>query len=63
MALRQVEVPYYRGTGQQRGRVFDTIAQNFDRAAIPFLPNYVFLIAKHEAKFFEFCSAEDCSSY
>ena len=33
---RQVEIPFYRGVGRQRGRGFDALAQVVGRTAIPF---------------------------
>ena len=41
VASRQVEIPYYRGVGQQRGRGFGALAQVIGRTAIPFLRKYV----------------------
>ena len=46
VALRQVEVPYYRGVGRQRGRGFGAIAQVIGRTAIPFLRKYIVPAAK-----------------
>ena len=37
VASRQIEIPYYRGVGRQRGRGFGAIAQVIGRTAIPFL--------------------------
>ena len=37
VASRQVEIPYYRGVGRQRGRGFGALAQVIERTAIPFL--------------------------
>ena len=37
VASKQVEIPYYRGVGRQRGRGFGALAQVFGRTAIPFL--------------------------
>ena len=39
VALRQVEIPYYRGVGRQRGRGFGALAQVIGRTAIPFCVN------------------------
>ena len=43
---RQVEIPYYRGIGRQRGRGFGALAQVIRRTAIPFLRKYVVPAAK-----------------
>ena len=43
VASRQVEIPYYRGVGRQRGRGF---AQVIGRTAIPFLRKYIVPAAK-----------------
>ena len=36
-ASRQLEIPFYRGVGRQRGRGFGALAQVLGRTAIPFL--------------------------
>ena len=41
VASRQVETPYYRGVGRQRGRGFGALAQVIGRTAIPFLRKYI----------------------
>ena len=41
VASRQVEIPYYRAVGRQRGRGFGALAQVIGRTAIPFLRKYV----------------------
>ena len=46
VASRQVEIPYYRGVGRQRGRGFGALAQVFGRTAIPFLREYIVPAAK-----------------
>ena len=46
VASRQVEIPYYRAVGRQRGRGFGALAQVFGRTAIPFLRKYVVPAAK-----------------
>ena len=46
IASRQVEIPYYRGVGRQRGRGFGALAQVIGRTAIPFLRKYVVPAAK-----------------
>ena len=38
---REVELPYYRGVGIQRGRGFGALAQVIGRTAIPFLRKYI----------------------
>ena len=46
VASRQVEIPYYRGVGRQRGRGFSALAQDIGRTAIPFLRKYVVPVVK-----------------
>ena len=46
VASRQVEIPYYRGVGRQRGRGFGALAQVIGRTAIPFLRKHVVPAAK-----------------
>ena len=46
VASRQVEIPFYRGVGQQRGRGFGTLAQVIGRTANPFLRKYIVPAAK-----------------
>ena len=46
VASRQVEIPYYRGVGRQRGRGFGALAQIIGRTAIPFLRKYIVPAAK-----------------
>ena len=41
VASRQVEIPFYRGIGRQRGRGFGALAQVIGRTAIPFLRRYI----------------------
>ena len=41
VASRQVEIPYYREVGRQRGRGFGALAQVIGRTAIPFLRKLV----------------------
>ena len=41
VASREVELPYYKGVGRQRGRGFGALAQVIARTAIPFLKKYV----------------------
>ena len=46
VALRQVEISYYRAVGRQKGRWFGALAQLIGRTAIPFLRKYFLLAAK-----------------
>ena len=46
VASREVEIPYYRGVGRQRGRGYGALAQVNGRTAIPFLRNYIVPAAK-----------------
>ena len=46
VASKQVELPYYRAVGRQRGRGFGALAQVIGRTAIPFLRKYVVPAAK-----------------
>ena len=46
VASRQVQIPFYRGVGRQRGRRFGAPAQVIGRTAIPFLRKYIFPAAK-----------------
>ena len=46
VASRQVEIPYYRSVGRQRGRGFGALAQVIGRTAIPFLRKYIVPAAK-----------------
>ena len=46
VASRQVELPYYRAVGRQRGRGFGALAQVIGRNAIPFLRKYIVPAAK-----------------
>ena len=46
VASRQVEIPYYRAVGRQKGRGFGALAQVIGRTAIPFLRKYVVPAAK-----------------
>ena len=46
VASRQVEIPYYRAVGRQRGRGFGALAQDIGSTAIPFLRKYVVPAAK-----------------
>ena len=46
VASRQVEIPYYRAVGRQRGRGFGALAQVIGRTLILFLRKYVVPAAK-----------------
>ena len=46
VASRQVEIPYYRAVGRQRGWGYGSLAQVIGRTAIPFLRKYVVPAAK-----------------
>ena len=46
VASRQVEIPYYRGVGKQRGKRFVALAQVNGRTAIPFLRKNIVQAAK-----------------
>ena len=46
VASRQVEIPYYRAVGRQRGRGFGALAQVIGRTEIPFLRKCVVPAAK-----------------
>ena len=46
VASRQVEIPFYRVVGRQRGRGFGALAQAIGRTAIPTLRKYIVPAAK-----------------
>ena len=46
VASRQVEIPYFRGVGRQRGRGFGALAHVIGKTSIPFLRKYVVPVAK-----------------
>ena len=46
VASREVEIPFYRGFGRQRGRGFGALAQIIGRTAFPFLRKYIVPAAK-----------------
>ena len=46
VASREVEIPYYRGVGRQRGRGFGALARVIGRTAILFLRKYIVPAAK-----------------
>ena len=55
VASRQVEIPYCRTVGRQRGRGFGALAEVIGRTAIPFLREYIVPTAKRVgADLFEF---------
>ena len=59
VASRQVEIPFYRCVGRQRGRGFAALAQVIGRTAFPFLLNYVLPVAKRiGADMLEFAAPE-----
>ena len=59
VASRQVETPYYRGVGRQRGRGFGALAQVIGSNAISFLRKYVVPAAKRiGADMLEFAAPE-----
>ena len=59
VASRQVEIPFYRGTGQQRGRGFGAFAEVIGRTAIPFLRKSIVPAAKRAgADFLDFAAPE-----
>ena len=41
VASRQVEIPFYRGVGRQRGRGYSALAQVFGKTAIPILRKHI----------------------
>ena len=59
VASRQVEIPYYRAVGRQRGRGFGALAQVIGRTATPFLRKYVVPAAESvDADLLEFAVPE-----
>ena len=46
VASREVEIPFYRGVGRERGRGFGALAQVIGRPAIPLFRKYVVPAAK-----------------
>ena len=59
VASRQVEIPFYRGVGRQRGRGLGALAQVIGRTAIPFLREFIVPAAKHvDADLLEFAVPE-----
>ena len=59
VASRQVEIPYYKAVGRQRGRGFGALAPVIGRTAIPFFRKYVVPAAKRiGADMLEFAAPE-----
>ena len=59
VASRQVEIPYYRAVGRQRGGGFRAFAQVIGRTAIAFLRKYIVPAAKRVcADLLEFAAPE-----
>ena len=59
VASRQIEIPYYRAVGRQRGRGFGALAQVIGRTAIPILRKYIVPAAKRVgADLLEFAAPE-----
>ena len=59
VASRQVEIPYYRGVGRQRGRGFGAVAQVIGKTAILVLRKYIVPAAKRvSADLLEFAVPE-----
>ena len=59
VASRQVEIPFYRGVGRQRGRRVGALAQVIGRTAIPFsLENFVPAAKRVGADLLEFAVPE-----
>ena len=59
VASSQVEIPLYRGIGQQRERGFGALAQVIGWTEIPILPKYIVPAAKRVgADLFEFAAPE-----
>ena len=46
VASREVDIPFYREVGRQRGREFSALAQVIGRTVIPFLRKYIVPAAK-----------------
>ena len=59
VASRQVEIPYFRGVGRQRGQGFGALAQVIGKTTIPFLRKNIVPAAKRVgADFLEFAVPE-----
>ena len=60
VASRQVEIPLYRGVGQQRIRGFGALAQDIGRTAIHFWRKYIVRAAKRvSAELMQFAAPEN----
>ena len=60
VASREVEIPFYRGVGRQRGRRCGALAQVIGRTAVPFLRKYIVPAAKRViADLLEFAVSEN----
>ena len=60
---RQIDIPYYRGIGQQRGIGYGALAQLIGRTAIPFLGNYIVPAQKRKgAVLMEFAAPESAEA-
>ena len=46
VASRQIDIPFHRGVGRQRGRGFGALAQVIGRTAVPLLHKYIVPAAK-----------------
>ena len=46
VASTEVEIPFFKGFGRQRGRGFGALAKVIERTAIPFLRKYIVPAAK-----------------
>ena len=59
VASKQVEIPYYRAVGRQRGGGFGALAQVTGRTSIQFLRKYIVPVAKRiGADMLEFAAPE-----
>ena len=64
VALRQVEIPFFRGVGRQRGRGFGALALVIVRTAIQLLRKYIVPAAKRVgADLLEFYRARNCRGW
>ena len=60
VALKQLQAPFYRGIGRQRGRAFSALAQVIGRNAVPFLRKYIVPAAKRvSADLLEFAAPKN----
>ena len=59
VASRQIEIPFYRAFGRQRGRGFGALAQVIGRTAFPVMRKYIVPAAKRvDADLLEFAVPE-----